>query len=195
VFEEFFRGGAEGEGGEPGLGLGLSIVRRMAFALGHPVELASRVGHGTRMALTLPVSLVAPEQAAPVAPVVTRLTGARVLVVENDPGTADALERLLRAWDAEVRIHRDLAGVEAALAAGMALPDLLVLDYHLDNGACGLEVAAHLRARAGFRLPVIVTTADHAPEIEAQVAALGAQLIHKPVRPAQLRALLTYMLA
>jgi signal transduction histidine kinase len=195
VFEEFFRGGAEGEGGEPGLGLGLSIVRRMAFALGHPVELASRAGYGTRMALTLPISLVAPEQAAPVAPVVTRLTGARVLVVENDPGTADALERLLRAWDAEVRIHRDLAGVEAALAAGMALPDLLVLDYHLDNGACGLEVAAHLRARAGFRLPVIVTTANHAPEIETQVAALGAQLIHKPVRPAQLRALLTYMLA
>jgi CheY-like chemotaxis protein len=195
VFEEFFRGGAEGEGGEPGLGLGLSIVRRMALALDHPLELASRAGRGTRMALTLPVSRTAPERAVTMSPVTTRLTGARVLVVENDPPTADALERLLRAWDAEVCVHRDLAGVEAALASGMTPPDLLVLDYHLDNGACGLGVATHLEARTGLRRPVIVTTANHSPEIEAEVAALGAQLVHKPVRPAQLRALLTYLLA
>lgn len=195
VFEEFFRGGAEGEGGEPGLGLGLSIVRRMAQALDHPLELTSQVGRGTRMALTLPVSPTPPERVVPAPPVATRLTGARVLVVENDPPTADALERLLRAWDAEVSVHRDLAGVEAALAAGLDLPDLLVLDYHLDHGACGLDVAAHLQARMSTPLPVIVTTADHAPEIAAQVAALGGQLMHKPVRPAQLRALLTYLLA
>ena len=194
VFEEFFRGGVEGEGGEPGLGLGLSIVRRMAQALDHPLDLASRVGHGTRMALTVPVSLTPPERAVPVSPVTTRLTGARVLVVENDPPTADALERLLRTWDAEVCVHRDLAGVEASLAAGMRRPDLLILDYHLDNGACGLDVATHLQARTGSRLPVIVTTANHSPEIEAQVAGHGAQLVHKPVRPAALRALLTYLL-
>jgi signal transduction histidine kinase len=195
VFEEFFRGGAEGEGGEPGLGLGLSIVRRMAQALGHPLALASRVGRGTRMTLTVPVSPTPPERAVPAVPVTTRLTGARVLVVENDPPTADALERLLRAWDAEVSVHRDLAGVEAACGAGLGLPDLLILDYHLDNGACGLDVATRLRARTGSRPPVIVTTADHSPEIEAQVAALGGHLVHKPVRPAQLRALLTYLLA
>jgi CheY-like chemotaxis protein len=178
-----------------GLGLGLSIVRRMAQALDHPLDLASRVGHGTRMALTVPVSLTPPECAVPVSPVTTRLTGARVLVVENDPPTADALERLLRTWDAEVCVHRDLAGVEASLAAGMRRPDLLILDYHLDNGACGLDVATHLQARTGSRLPVIVTTANHSPEIEAQVAGHGAQLVHKPVRPAALRALLTYLLA
>lgn len=147
------------------------------------------------MALTLPVSLTRPERAVAPAPVTTRLTGARVLVVENDPPTADALERLLRAWDAEVSVHRDLAGVEAALAAGLIPPDLLVLDYHLDNGACGLDVAIQLEARTGRRRPVIVTTANHSPEIEAQVNALGAHLVHKPVRPAQLRALLTYLLA
>ena len=195
VFEEFFRGGADGEGGEPGLGLGLSIVRRMAVALDHPLDLASRLGRGTRMGLTLPISRTPPERAVPVSPVATRLTGARVLIVENDPATADALERLLRAWDAEVRVHRDLAGVTAALAAGERPPDILVLDYHLDNGACGLDVAVHLRDRAQIRLPVIVTTAHHSLQIEAEVAALGAHLVHKPVRPAQLRALLTYLLA
>ena len=124
----------------------------------------------------------------------SRLTGARVLIVENDPATADALARLLRNWDAAVSAHRDLAGVTDHVAAGHAPPDVLILDYHLDNGACGLDVATYLRGVTGSALPVIVTTADHAPEIAAEVAALGAELMHKPIKPAQLRALLSHLL-
>lgn len=198
VFEEFFRGGGEapgdrGERDEPGLGLGLSIVRRMAQALDHPLVLDSRPGHGTRMALTLPIGPAQPDAPARIVPVSTRLADARVLVVENDPFTAEALERLLNSWDAQVRTFRDGEEVEAALATGMDLPDLLILDYHLDNGACGLDVAARLESRASGRLPVVVTTADHSPEIAARVAAMGGHLLHKPVRPAELRALLTYL--
>jgi signal transduction histidine kinase len=195
VFDEFFRGGARSCGGqEPGLGLGLSIVRRMAHALDHPLTLRSRPGHGTRVALALPVSAV-PAAAAPPAPVATRLSGAHVLVVENDASTADALARLLQNWDARVSTFRDLAGVRAAVEAGAPPPDILVLDYHLDDGACGLDVAAYFRGRGGQPLPVIVTTADHTGAVEEQVAAAGAELVRKPIKPAQLRSLLTYMLA
>ncbi|WP_342109363.1 hybrid sensor histidine kinase/response regulator [Methylobacterium sp. SI9] len=195
VFDEFFRGGARSSSGdEPGLGLGLSIVRRMAQALDHPLTLASRPGHGTRVTLSLPLSAV-PAAAAPPAPVATRLSGAHVLVVENDASTADALARLLQNWDAQVSTFRDLAGVRAAVAAGAALPDILVLDYHLDDGACGLDVAAYLRGRRLDPLPVIVTTADHTAEVEERVAAAGAELVRKPIKPAQLRSLLTFMLA
>lgn len=194
VFEEFYRGGQEADEGEPGLGLGLSIVQRMASSLGHPLALDSRPGHGTRLCLTMPVSLSPVEEAAGPAPIATRLTGARVLIVENDPATADALKRLLRNWDAEVSAHRDLASVAESVAAGQASPDVLILDYHLDNGASGLEVATYLRGVTRAALPAIVTTADHSPEIEAQVAALGAELMHKPIKPAQLRALLTHVL-
>ncbi|TXN24093.1 response regulator, partial [Methylobacterium sp. WL93] len=128
-------------------------------------------------------------------PVATRLSGARVVVVENDAATADALERLLKNWDARVATFRDPAGVAAALRAGALAPDILILDYHLDDGARGLDVAALLREGRTAPLPVIVTTADHAPEIAAEAEALGAELVHKPIKPAQLRALLTSMLA
>jgi CheY-like chemotaxis protein len=195
VFEEFFRGGARTSSPEePGLGLGLSIVRRMAQALDHPLTLASRPGHGTRVTLGLPMSSV-PAATAPPVPVATRLSGAHVLVVENDAATADAMARLLQNWDARVSTFRDLAGVRGAIDAGAALPDILVLDYHLDDGVCGLDVAAYLRGRSARPLPAIVTTADHSEAIEARVAEAGAELVHKPVKPAQLRSLLTYMLA
>jgi len=195
VFEEFFRGGARtGTAEEPGLGLGLSIVRRMAQALDHPLTLASRPGHGTRVTLDLPLSLV-PAATAPPAPVATRLSGAHVLVVENDTSTADAMARLLQNWDARVSTFRDLASVHTAMEAGAVPPDILLLDYHLDDGACGLDVAAYLRGRSARPLPAIVTTADHSGAIEARVAEAGAELVHKPIKPAQLRSLLTYMLA
>jgi two-component system, sensor histidine kinase len=195
VFDEFFRGGARACGGdEPGLGLGLSIVRRMAQALGHPLTLRSQLGHGTRLALSLPLSTV-PAATAPPTAVATRLSGAHVLVVENDASTADALARLLQNWDARVSTFRDLDGVRAAVESGAAPPDILVLDYHLDDGACGLDVAAYLRGLTPEPLPVIVTTADHTDEVEARVAASGAELVRKPIKPAQLRSLLTYMLA
>ncbi len=199
VFDEFYRGGGKGSGpegpGEPGLGLGLSIVRRMAAALDHPLDLASRPGHGTRVSLTLPLSEAPVEPRPAPAPVATRLSGAHVLIVENDASTAEAMRRLLQNWDAEVSAFRDLGEVRAALAAGLREPDILVLDYHLDDGACGLDVATYLRAVCPAPLPVILTTADYAPEIEARTDLLGIELMRKPVKPAQLRSLLTYMLA
>lgn len=200
VFEEFYRGSQTAPGlhddGAPGLGLGLSIVRRMAQALDHPLALASRPGHGTRVSLHLArAAAPAPDKEPPRLAPLTRLTGARVLVVENDPSTADALKRLLQNWDAQVCVHRDLAGVAAGVRAGAAAPDLLILDYHLDDGACGLDVADYLRSLSARPLPVIVTTADHSAEIEMRAAEIGAELVHKPIKPAQLRSLLTYMLA
>ena len=195
VFEEFFRGARECDDGGIGLGLGLSIVQRMASTLDHAIELHSRSGHGTRLSLTLPLATQRPDARVTLAPLATALTGARVLAIENDASTAEALQRLLRNWDAEVQVFRDLAGVVAALGAGLARPDVMVIDYHLDNGACGLDVVDYLRRNRGWVTPVILTTADHGADIAARAQATGAELVHKPIRPAQLRSLLAYMLA
>ncbi|WP_342149925.1 hybrid sensor histidine kinase/response regulator [Methylorubrum sp. SB2] len=195
VFEEFYRGAREGEDGGVGLGLGLSIVQRMASTLGHAVALASRTGHGTRVSLTLPVATGRPDAQPRLAPLATTLTGARVLVIENDASTAEALQRLLRNWDAEVRTFADLAGVVTALGEGLGRPDVMVIDYHLDHGACGFDVVDYLRRNKGWVTPVILTTADHSADIERHARSHGAELVHKPIKPAQLRSLLAYMLA
>ncbi|GJE76406.1 MULTISPECIES: ATP-binding response regulator [Methylorubrum] len=195
VFEEFYRGGREGEDGGVGLGLGLSIVQRMASTLGHDIALHSRTGHGTRMSLDLPIASQRPDAQVRLAPLATTLTGARVMVVENDASTAEALQRLLRNWDAEVRTFADLAGVVTALGEGLGRPDVMVIDYHLDHGACGFDVVDYLRRNRGWVTPVILTTADHSTDIERHARSHGAELVHKPIKPAQLRSLLAYMLA
>ncbi|GEP08763.1 ATP-binding response regulator [Methylobacterium gnaphalii] len=197
VFEEFYRGSKDSDDPEAGLGLGLglSIVQRMASTLNHPIALHSRVGHGTRITLDLPSGKARPDAGIRIMPVATTLTGARVLVVENDASTSEALVRLLKNWDAQVSAHRDLAGVVRALGEGMKRPDVIIIDYHLDDGAVGLDVVGYLRRTRGWVTPVIVTTADYSKEIEQQVMETGAELVHKPIKPAQLRSLLAYMLA
>ena len=70
----------------------------------------SRPDHGTRVSLGLALGSAEAEPPAHAVPVATRLTGARILIVENDQATADALKRLLQNWDAQVSAYRDLRG-------------------------------------------------------------------------------------
>lgn len=147
------------------------------------------------MSVEIPLAGTAPDVLVHPTPVATTLTGARVLVIENDASTAEALERLLRGWDAEVESHRALAGVMDSLRAGMPRPDVMIIDFHLSDGACGLDVVDHLRQARGWITPVIVTTADYGVEVGRRVVEAQAELMLKPVKPAQLRALLSYLLA
>lgn len=190
VFEEFYRGARSGPS-DGGLGLGLSIVRRMAAALDHPVTVASRLDRGSRFALALPLVARPDDDDAPASGEGdVGFAGARVVIVENDAATRTALARLLQSWG---------LSVTALAAAGErhpgVRPDVVLADYHLDNGAIGLDVIATLRADATPGLPAIVMTADHSEKVEACVRAARCELVRKPVKPGQLRSLLSFLLA
>lgn len=198
IFDEFFRGEASGEA-EMGLGLGLSIVKRMSLALGHGLQVASRPGRGSRFRLRLALAHGAtPARAALLAPTPASwasIAGSLIVVVENDAAARDALCRLLTSWDAEVISARKLTDLKRALRPASKPPQVAVLDYHLDNGECGLDSLAWLRARYGRELPAIVSTADHTAEVAGRTHEAGAELVHKPMKPAQLRALLSHLIA
>ncbi|MTD94503.1 response regulator [Hyphomicrobium sp. xq] len=194
IFEEFQRGTAADRPTIGGFGLGLSIVRRMAEALGHPLGLCSRIGRGTRFSVTAErAALPDVASASPAAPIHARalgLSGARVAVIDNDPGVLEAMQALLRRWDCDVYAARNLADL-----GGADKPDLILADYHLDDGRNGLEAVALLRRRAGSTVPAIVITADRAPAVADAVRALGCELLLKPVKPAALRALMQHLLS
>ena len=74
-------------------------------------------------------------------------------------------------------------------------PSVLLVDYHLDAGVTGLDVVAALRGETGIDMPVVVLTADHSDTVTDEVREAGHPLLHKPVKPAALRALLNRLLA
>ncbi len=198
IFEEFQRGTAADRPTIGGFGLGLSIVRRMAEALGHPLGLCSRIGRGTRFSVTAeraPLPDVASASlGAPINARALGLSGARVVVIDNDPGVLEAMQALLRRWDCNVHATRSIAGLSGPGAEGFQ-PDIILADYHLDDGRNGLEAVSFLRRRTGSAVPAVVITADRAPAVADAVRALNCELLLKPVKPAALRALMQHLLS
>ncbi len=199
IFEEFQRGGATDRPAIGGFGLGLSIVQRMAEALGHPLELCSRSGQGTRFSVYAPRWAKFSTADAPATPATLKssalgLAAAKVVVIDNDPSVLEAMQTLLERWDCKVLPARGIAGLTSAGATSFA-PDIILADYHLDNGANGIDAVRAIRSRAGAAIPAIIITADRAASIADTARAQGCELLLKPVKPAELRALMLHLFA
>jgi signal transduction histidine kinase/Na+/proline symporter len=185
IFEEF----RSLERGGPGLGLGLAIAERIARLLGHDLELRSEPGRGSAFAIRVPRAAPRP---APIPvlpePRMPRAPGIRVLVVDNDTAVLKAMQALLEGWHCKVRSARSL--LEAEQFMDTEMPALMLLDYHLDGVATGLELRIRM-LQAGMDVPAIVVTADHSEAVRAAVTAAGCFLLYKPLKPLALKSLMS----
>lgn len=197
IFEEFYRGTAAVGGTHTGLGLGLAIVRRTVLALGHLLILKSDLGKGSTFRLKLPCAGSAPPlaEAGSVRPEsALAASGAVVLLVENDQDVRNATVRLLERWSCRTLTAHRLEDIETLLAELNDTPDIILADYHLDEGRTGVATLEEVRRIVGRDVPAVVLTADRSPLVAAEVLAAGCELMHKPIKPAELRALMTYLL-
>jgi CheY-like chemotaxis protein/anti-sigma regulatory factor (Ser/Thr protein kinase) len=198
IWEEFQRGGSlSGEQG--GFGLGLSIVRRLAAALDHPVDLASRVGYGSTFSISVPIDVASPADAAGrsenPAPRVGGLDGAEILLVENDQAVAEAMQALLGRWGCGVTIANSGAQALGTLHDLARRPDLIIADLHLDNDENGFDVVRKIQSETSGIVPAFIVTADHSQSVGATAAEIGVEVLRKPIKPAELRALMSHLLA
>ncbi len=196
IFQEFARLERGGDAAERGLGLGLAIVERIAKMLGNPIHLETAVGRGSTFAISVPRAVVEPVQ--PPAPVSTTiaepgsLKGAFILCIDNEVGVREAMATLLEGWSCEVAAVDSVEAARQAVAAAGRSPDVILADLHLDEGMPdGLEAIAQLRRDWGQKLPAILITADRSHDMRQRAAAMGIDVLHKPVKPAALRALVS----
>src|SRR5271165_7222040 len=191
IFKEFHRL-EQGARIARGLGLGLSIVERLARVLNHGIALDANVSGGSFFSVTVPTAkainyTAAVTSATPLSK--TPMSGALIVCIENDPAILDGMRTLLTTWDAEVIAVADPdAAIEAIEQAGRAVTGLLV-DYHLDRGN-GVAAIRDIRRRFGEALPAILITADRSPHVRAAAREENIAVLNKPVKPASLRALL-----
>ncbi len=191
IFKEFHRL-EQGARIARGLGLGLSIVERIARVLNHGIALDSNAGGGSFFSVTVPITkainhTAAVTSATPLSK--TSISGSLIVCIENDVAILDGMRTLLTAWDAEVIAVTDPdAAIEAIAAAGGRVTGLLV-DYHLDRGN-GVAAIRDIRRRFGENIPAILITADRSPHVRAAAREEQIAVLNKPVKPASLRALL-----
>ncbi len=190
IFEEFSRLEDAKRDGSPGLGLGLSIVKRLATLLQLELQLDSQPGTGSRFSLKVPLGDPASVPAVPKpwsSQWVNRLEGKCVLVVDDEPEILAAMEALLRNWGAQVWAADSLAAAQRLLRQQSSPPDILVFDFHLRGGVTGEEAIGEIRRRLARAIPAILITGD-TTQTRIRHASRSQYLhLYKPVRAAQLR--------
>lgn len=176
IFEDFFQVGNTARSRGEGNGLGLSIVRRMATVLDHPLTLRTREGHGSCFAIDVPLATDA-EAMGP-----TTASGAlrpgRVLVVEDDLLQAQALRTILEDMGCEVVVAHDAEGALAIIPAGSDF-QAAISDYRLPRMS-GVECLNALRQRGVRFRHGVVQTGDTDVMVRDLVETAGYQLLHKP---------------
>jgi CheY-like chemotaxis protein len=112
-----------------------------------------------------------------------------VLAIDNEPSIVEGMRVLLSGWGCTVLAAASAHEALAALRGAVEPPDVIIADYHLDEGD-GLDAVVALRWKLGRDLPAILLTADRSPAVRDAALAKGVHVLNKPLKPAALRALL-----
>jgi PAS domain S-box-containing protein len=177
IFEEFYqvdRGSQRPEG----LGLGLSIVKRLSTLLGHAIGVESVLGQGTAFTVRLPRVALAASASQSSALGDASPTKGTILIVDDEAAVAHATSLFLELEGFDVRVAN---GKDEALEhLASAVPDVIVSDYHLRGVETGADVVAAVRVRLRSNVPAIFVTGDTSKIANAEAKLGNAMLLSKP---------------
>jgi two-component system, sensor histidine kinase len=195
IFWEFVQVRERGRS-RSGLGLGLAIVDRLAKLLGHGIEIRSWPERGSVFALDMALDR-SPSLASSVAPAAlvpdAIFAGKLIAILEDDPAIAEALTGLLQEWGALPIAASDDDALLRMLAGRR--PDAVIADRDLGEGGDGFTALSRLETTLGGALPSLVLTGDYDARDLERVNAAGRRVLHKPVWPAVLHAVLRFELS
>jgi len=190
IFSEYYQLDNPERDRSKGLGLGLSIVKRLCDLLQIELEMESVLSVGTRFTLKVPagerealVVNVEPERGA-----VHQFDfqGQLILVIDDERDVRDGMELILSQVNCSVLLAESSEAARELIVEQDLIPDLIIADYRLREGRTGLQAVEEIREELNEEVPAFVITGDTSPERVREVAESGMQLMHKPVVPARL---------
>lgn len=193
VFEEFVQLGNAERDRNQGIGLGLSIVKRLAVLLGIEIRVESSEQGGTRFLVSMPLGDRAKCQYLPTGYVDVpgeQVDSLFVLVIDDEEEVCLAVEGLLETWGCIVMTATSGDTAVLQLDEIGEVPDVVLSDYRLRQGETGGDVIRRIRERLQVDVPAIILTGDIAPDRLLDIKSLGYPMLHKPCEPAALRKLL-----
>ncbi|MFZ2268895.1 MAG: hybrid sensor histidine kinase/response regulator [Azonexus sp.] len=195
IFSEFFQIGNQERDRQHGLGLGLAIVERAARLIGAKISLRSQFGKGSCFAVSLPIS----RRRAPFNPDVTQpfsspfdLGGRLIVLVENEEDIRKGFHTMLEKWGCRVISGHSWRSIESQLPTQKI--DAVISDFGLAKHENGITVIGKLRVRFGRQLPALLITGDTSQQTLQAASEAGLPILHKPIKPWQLRQTLCSLL-
>ena len=194
IFKEYKQLNNNERDRQKGVGLGLALVSRMCELLDHDIEVKSTFGQGAVFTLSLPLG--DPSQVIHVAKEenTSSIEGINVLLVDDELPILDAMQSLLSQWQCQCHAFSSIGDAVTALSKEPMAVDLIISDYRLSGDLNGIQCIEHLRGIVGEATPAVLLSGDTDPNLLNTVQQAGFYMLHKPLKPARLRNVMTLLL-
>lgn len=177
IFEEFYQLNNPARDQKIGLGLGLSIVKRLQLLLALDMHFFSELGQGTRFHFSIPSGGI-PIESDRSQPAKNTHQDSQILVIDDEESVRLAMTYALEALGYKVEaVDGKKRAVESIT---MRVPDIALVDFRLGNVDNGIEVVKALRELIP-ELPAIIITGDTSPLRLREIQEAGLAFLHKPV--------------
>jgi len=187
IFDEYQQLSNEHRDRRQGIGLGLSIVKKMCDLLDHQIKVSSQIAQGSTFEIIATVC----QQSIAVEPfeLITAqpdhsLAGTKVLVIDDEPEILAAMQMILSSWQCEVNTAEDY--IQANKKVSKQQPDIILCDYRLQDDMNGLEVLQALQLKVSEVIPAIIITGETDPHLLKSVQQQGLKILNKPINATQL---------
>ncbi|MCL1126753.1 hybrid sensor histidine kinase/response regulator [Shewanella surugensis] len=195
IFREFKRLNNPETKQVSGLGLGLAIADRISRVLNHKIHVDSQLSVGSLFSICIPLGLPVVKPSVSVTPSLMQpLAGVRVLCIDNEETILAGLKSLLTRWQCDVICAISFEEAKQRLDSIGTAPDIILSDYHLDDGKNGVDAMDGIRSLYGGSIPGILITANTQKDLIEDVHQRGYEFMAKMVKPAALKVLMSSLI-
>jgi len=167
-----------------GIGLGLSIVKKMCDVIAADISVKSTVNVGSTFTLSLAVANSLEDFTDITDLDLVDLTGKKALVLDDEPDILIAMELLFNIWKMKVRTAKNYSQGKEAISDFQ--PDIIICDYRIQNNMNGVDVINHLRKACDRDIPALIITGDTDPSLLKLINNQGFDMLSKPIQPSVL---------
>lgn len=187
IFQEYHQLNNNERDQEQGIGLGLSVVDKMARIMGLKIKVTSQLNVGSTFSICLPKG----EAMASLIPVpetkTEELFHHQIVLIDDERNVLSSMSQMLEDWGCSVLSFQGLEEALEQIDLNQHKPDLIITDYRLRNKTTGLDAINCLQQKIGSPIPALLISGDTNPELVTHLRKQHYHILHKPVKPARLR--------
>ena len=189
IFDEFYQLENPEQERQKGLGLGLSIVKRLCELQSWSLSVTSDSGKGSQFTVSVPLGLQENIQAKPKLEL-QNLSHITAIIIDDNKDIREGLKHLLNQWHCRVMVATSGEEALSMLNTQQIKVNLIISDFRLAENKNGLDAINMVQAESQRKIQSILLTGDTAPSELYDISQSGITLLHKPVKPGKLRAVL-----
>lgn len=199
IYDEFLQLANPERDEEKGLGLGLSISKRILQLLGYSLSLQSKIHKGSVFSISMPLSVL-PKQtiahehfiSADESGLGLVGKGRTLLIIDDNKAVCDATSVLLQSWGYEVLTASCLEEVRAIATSHHAKKiNVIAADYRLRENTTGIDAIKAFERLSGYiDIPAFLITGDTDPDRIQEASSFSLPLLHKPLKQGELKMVL-----